>query len=78
MGLLMVQESELIPTERVAIVVWRLRDGESLSTAEVALAVGLTNSGAWRLLQKLSRVLPVYQTDSGLWEMVQNESDKTQ
>jgi len=55
---------ELLPTERVAIVVRLLfREGQALTSAEIAIRVGLTRRGAWRMMTKLSRVLPIYQDD---------------
>jgi hypothetical protein len=66
----MVQDStsEYIPTERVAIAVFWLMQGNRLTTAEIARLTGLTPSGAWYMLQKICRVLPVSLSDSGEWE----------
>ena len=55
-------DSEYLPTERVAIVTAALAVGKQLTTAEVAQLVGLSRCGAWELLSKLSRVLPIMQT----------------
>lgn len=49
-----IEAKELIPTERVAIVVWLLRDGKRLSTADVAGAVSLSHDGAYKMLLQLA------------------------
>lgn len=64
-----IDSEEYIPTERVAIIVWRLRDGEQLSTAEIAAAVGLNLRAAQYMMAKLSRVLPL-RYHNGLWEIM--------
>lgn len=59
-------EEELVTTERVGVVVHRLTLGECASTAEIAEWTGLTRVGAWLMMDKLSRVLPVVMVD-GQW-----------
>lgn len=53
--------SELCTTERVAIVAYRLAIGEQLTTSDVANLIGISHCGAWEMLNKLSRVLPIAQ-----------------
>jgi len=60
---------ELIPTERIGLVVYGLARAERLSTADVARMAGITSSGAYRMMSKLCRVLPIRYVD-GAWEMV--------
>jgi len=60
---------DLITTERVGIVVHRLSRGEAGNTAEIAGWVGLSRAGAWTMLDKLSRVLPLNFSD-GRWQYV--------
>lgn len=67
----MIEDDEMVTTERVALVVWQIANGNSLSTADVAKMLCITHSGAWRLLAKLCRVLPVSMTD-GVWHKMQN------
>lgn len=55
-------------TERAALIAWHLAHGESMQTRDVAEMTGLTFSGAWRLMDRLSRTLPIYQTSDGLWQ----------
>ncbi len=58
-----------VTTERVGIVVDRLKDGHRGTTNEVAAWVGLTRFGAWEMLTRLSRVLPITLID-GCWQYV--------
>jgi hypothetical protein len=53
--------------EKAALVAWHLAHGEGMSTAEIARLTGLTWGGAWHLMNRLSRVLPIYRDDSGVW-----------
>jgi hypothetical protein len=50
---------EMTVTERAALAGWLLARGKQLTTQEAADTLGLTYIGAYRLLQRLSRVLPV-------------------
>lgn len=56
-----------VTTERVGVVVDRLKDGHKATTNEVAAWVGLTRFGAWEMLTRLSRVLPITVID-GCWQ----------
>ncbi len=60
----------ITPEERAGILVWYLAHGESFPTRDAARLTGLTHRGALRLLSGLSRVLPIYQDDDGLWQVV--------
>ena len=58
-----------VTTERVGIVVDRLKDGHRGTTNQIAAWVGLTRFGAWHMLTCLSRVLPITSID-GCWQYV--------
>jgi len=60
------EEREYITTERVAVIVWQLADGEALTTAQVAEIAGISRQGAFQMLQKLARVIPILCFD-GEW-----------
>ncbi len=47
---------ELIPTERVALVAVDLALGGTVTTTFLAAQLGISRSGAWRMLTGLSRV----------------------
>lgn len=57
---------KMITTERVAVVMWELMSGNMLSTAQIADLCGISFTGAWLMMSKISRVRPIYQQD-GLW-----------
>jgi len=54
-------------TERAALVTWHLAHGEAMQTRDVAEMTGLGMAGAWILMVRLSRVIPIYQDDCGRW-----------
>ena len=62
--------SDQTPEERAALVTWYLSHGDAFRTSEVCRMTGLTRQGAYRLLCKLSRVIPVYQDESGVWQVL--------
>lgn len=51
-------------TERVALVVFHLLEGAELTTAEVADMAGVQWSGAEKMLDKASRVVPITKYES--------------
>ena len=55
--------------EKAALIAWHLAHGEAMTTAEVASLTGLTWAGAWFLMSRLSRVLPIYRDDAGVWSV---------
>lgn len=50
---------DMITTERVGIVAHRLALGEAGTTMEIAAWIGLSRQSTWKMLDKLSRVLPI-------------------
>jgi hypothetical protein len=58
------------PEERAALVVWHLSHGDAFRTSEAARMTGLTWGGAERLLGAISRVIPIYQDDEGMWQVL--------
>lgn len=61
--------TDVTPTERVAIVVRELAAGQPLTTRQVAEATACDMSTAWRVLDRISRVLPVHE-DDGCWMLL--------
>lgn len=55
--------AELTPTERRALLVWRLATGERLTTRAAADVLLTDCRTAYRFLTAVSRVLPVYYDD---------------
>jgi len=53
-----------IPTERTAVVVAALWERQQFTTREVAELTGLTRQGAFDLMCRIGRVLPIVQIDN--------------
>ena len=62
-----------VPTERTAIVVWLLAKGRTFRTAEIADLTGVTRSGAYDIMARISRVLPVTMVDDVWMAIVHTE-----
>jgi len=61
-----------VVSERVAIVTWFLMSGHRMRTAEIATLTGISRQGAFALMERISRVLPIRENDE-TWEMVTPE-----
>ncbi len=59
-----------VPTERTAIIVWLLAQGRTFRTSEVANLTGVGRTGAYELMARISRVLPLVLIDD-TWQIVQ-------
>ncbi len=57
---------ELLAQQRGALVATWLQGGRVMTTLQIAAALGMTLSPAYRLMDKLSAVLPIYD-DEGVW-----------
>lgn len=60
---------DVTPTERAAIVTRELMMGRALTEYEVAEMTECDRSTGLRLLQRLSRVLPLYEDDEERWRL---------
>ena len=59
--------SGLVAQERAASIAWRLCEGARMTTREVAERTGLELRGAYHMMNKLARVLPITLDDCGHW-----------
>lgn len=50
---------ELVAQERAALVAWWLSRGAQMTTRVIAERTGMGYVGAWDMMQKLARVLPI-------------------
>lgn len=50
---------DLVAQERAAIIAWALSRGKQMTTRQIAERLGTTYTGAWFMMQKLARVLPI-------------------
>ena len=58
------------PSERVAVIVLALARGRGLTTRQAAELTGLTLNGAYVLLCRISRVLPLCQDEAAQWQLL--------
>lgn len=69
-------DTDYIPTHRAALVAWWLAHGEILTAPLIARRLGMTWEGAYYLLSRISRVLPVCEDGAGpgdtRWYVVQD------
>lgn len=54
------------PQERAALITFQIVNGQELTTMQVATRCGVTWGGAYRMMERISRVVPVYQ-EGGVW-----------
>lgn len=57
------------PIERAAYIMAKLSAGQKLSTAKVAEDCGVTRQGAYRIMDVMSRVVPLV-LDDGQWGLL--------
>ena len=60
-------DTDYTAQEKAALITWHLAHGAGMQTRDVAKLTGLTMVGAWYMMQRLARVIPVYQDDRGVW-----------
>lgn len=51
---------ELTAQERAALVTYDIMRGARMTTSEIAHRMGTTKMGAWHMMQRVSRVVPIY------------------
>lgn len=61
------------PSERVAVIVLALARGRGLTTRQTAELTGLTLHGAYSMLCRISRSLPIYKDDAGIWKLIDDD-----
>jgi len=55
------------PSERYALIGWYMAFGLALSTKEISEMLNLSHDSALRAMYRVSRILPIYQDDKGIW-----------
>ena len=65
--------TESTPTERAAIVTYWLVSGRELSTADVAENLQVSQRTARRLFTAVSRAVPIYRDEAGLWRILEDD-----
>ena len=64
-----------VPSERVAIIVFLLCKGRTFTTDEIAELRGVTKRGAYYIMSRISRVLPLA-LNGGTWSEFHPEPDE--
>jgi len=64
-------KADLVAQERAATIAFALADGAKMTTRDVAHKTGLQLNGAWRMMNKLMRVLPITLDEEGRWYRVE-------
>lgn len=64
---------ESTPTERAAVVAYWLANGRTVTTADVAESLQVSQRTAQRLVVSVSRVLPIYRDDAGFWRLAADD-----
>lgn len=62
----------MLPTERIALCTARLMQGRAMTVRQVAEELEISHSGAAKLLERISRVLPVVVDEGdggGVWRI---------
>ena len=52
--------SETLPGQRHAIIVWHLAHGETFRTRQVAEMFGMSQAGAYAMMCRISQCLPIH------------------
>lgn len=70
--------SDMLPTERIGRATWLLAQGRAMTVMQVAEELEMTRSGAAKLLDRLSRVLPLVVDEGdagGVWRINSGEQE---
>lgn len=69
----MYDNEPLYPTERIGLAVYWLAQGGQFTPKELATRLGCTRHGAYQMLTKLSRTIPIVD-DGGVWRVCHDET----
>lgn len=58
---------DLVAQERAALITRRLTQGERMRTTDVADSTGLSLRGAYRMMNRIARVIPITLDSNGNW-----------
>ena len=54
--------------EKASSIAWRISNGQQFTVREVAEDFGISWQGAYRMLNTISRVIPIAPDDRGIWK----------
>ena len=59
---------DFTPQEKASSIAWRIAAGQEFTTREVADNFGITRQGALKMLNTISRVIPIAPNSTGIWK----------
>ena len=62
--------SDMVVTERAALVGWWLADGARMNVPEIAQRVGLKKKSVYHMMYKIARQLPIALDNEGRWHRI--------
>ncbi len=65
-------DNDLVTTERIGLIVWLLGRGHTFTTLEVAHITGLSRRGAAAMMDKLSRKIPLINSQAR-WQLLTDD-----
>ena len=65
----MITERQFSPTERASHLAFQFARSKQFTVAIVQKEYGMSESGAWRLLNRVSRAIPIVNVD-GTWRLM--------
>jgi len=65
----MITERQFSPTERASHLAYQFANHKQFTVALVRQQYGMSESGAWRLLNRVSRAIPIVCVD-GTWQLM--------
>ena len=61
--------NKITSTQKAAILIWRMKDGEEFTISQVSKIFDITFQGARRVLHTIAAVLPIAPNDDGVWQI---------
>lgn len=65
-----VDNRDFATTERISFIIWSMTLGAKLTTREIAQLLGITRAGAYLMLCRSSRAIPLV-FENGRWSVIQ-------
>lgn len=69
------RDMEMVPSERSGLLAWMLARGDTFTAKEASALVECHEDTARRILNRLSRVLPIYE-DDGVFQALRTDEEE--
>ena len=70
-------ESDMVITERAALVGWWMAEGARMNVVEIAEHVGLGKRSVYYMMNKIARSLPIALDEHGRWHRIDKHKQST-